>query len=81
MTGPEHYQQAEMILTQVKNGHTPDGTPISNAAEFLARAQVHATLAQAAGAALAAMVADPGSGDVFNATTDEWHRVMGERAW
>ena len=73
MTGPEHYQQAEMILTQVKNGHTPDGITIDsgNVAVFLARAQVHATLAQAAATGLS------------NTTSAiaEWTQIAGERAW
>lgn len=47
MTGPEHYAAAEKLLSRPDTD--PDQTPVPAS---LVRAQVHATLAQAAAAAL-----------------------------
>lgn len=50
MTGPEHYQAAEMLLSAASYTHGPGGDPVhpEAAAHNLAMAQVHATLALAA---------------------------------
>jgi hypothetical protein len=45
MTGPEHYQEAERLLT---TAHKPGKRNVCTHAEALAAAQVHATLAIAA---------------------------------
>lgn len=49
MTGPEHYAEAEACLDSARD--VPSGTP-EVAAELVAQAQVHATLALAAATAL-----------------------------
>lgn len=51
MTGPEHYREAERLLTErVFVGRY--GTEISTFEEIVAAAQVHATLALAAATAI-----------------------------
>lgn len=63
MTGPEHYNRAEQLLREVRDGHQ-EGTDV---ATILAAAQVHATLASAAATALS----DPARSAV-RATVPEW---------
>ncbi|WP_445524762.1 hypothetical protein [Streptomyces cyslabdanicus] len=50
MTGPEHYREAERLLSAASYTHGPGGDPVhpEAAAHHLAMAQVHATLAQVA---------------------------------
>ena len=50
MTGPDHYQEAQEIITQVLTGNY-DTSRYSDA-DLLAMAQVHATLAAAAATAI-----------------------------
>lgn len=79
MNGPEHYQKAEQLLTQVQNGRAADGTPIDdiNARDYLVRAQVHATLAQAAAIALNAMVIDENKGAAsFDGDMEHWRCAL-----
>lgn len=52
MTGPEHYREAERLLAEGLHVLGEDG-PLTGAAEPLAAAQVHATLALAAATAMA----------------------------
>ncbi len=72
MTGPEHYLEAERLLGAVEK--TPDGW--GEGAEYcrqeLAAAQVHATLALAAAAALPAILAYWGED---SGTPREWAEV------
>jgi hypothetical protein len=58
-TGPEHYRKAEMLLADAfaSNGTTFEGHN-PEADRLIAAAQVHATLAQAAAAAMASYSAD-----------------------
>lgn len=60
MTGPQHYEAAELILRAV------EADPICNHTDDLAEAQVHATLA------LAAATADHAIGRV----QDAWWQVL-----
>lgn len=62
--GPDHYREAERLLVLA------DGLPPEAAGDFLAAAQVHATLA------LAAAVA--GGGQAWSAPRGEWFRLLGE---
>lgn len=50
MTGPEHYREAERLLSAASYTRGPDGGPVhpEAAAHHLAMAQAHATLALAA---------------------------------
>ncbi len=50
MNGPEHFQRAEHLLREVRDGHQ-EGTDV---AAILTAAQAHATLALAAATALPA---------------------------
>jgi hypothetical protein len=50
MTGPEHYSEAERLLTEAAAIEVSDDDPAS--LPYVARAQVHATLALAAATAL-----------------------------
>jgi hypothetical protein len=50
MSGPEHYVEAERLVAEVIDGDYAKGR--YTATELLAAAQVHATLASAAAAAL-----------------------------
>ena len=50
MTGPEHYQAAENDLQEASRFHNSEDP--DRAEYYLAKAQVHATLAQAAAIAL-----------------------------
>ena len=56
MTGPDHYREADDIITQVLTGNY-DTSKYSNA-DLLAMAQVHATLAPAAATAVGTAGAD-----------------------
>lgn len=50
MNGPEHYREAELLMSAASYTHGPGGDPVhpEAAAHHLAMAQVHATLALAA---------------------------------
>lgn len=65
MTGVEHYLAAERILQDVESG-----TTVEDVSAWLAAAQVHATLAQAAASAM-------GAADMDSADFDAWDRVCG----
>lgn len=67
MTGPEHYRRAEQLLDA---GRTSEDA--ETAANRIAQAQVHATLAFVAATAWAARQAFPGGPE-----TNEWTRVTG----
>ena len=69
MTGPEHFKAAEELLAYVEL-HDDDFTPEGRAAQ-IAIAQVHATLASAAAAALMAV------GDCTADDCREWLRAAG----
>ena len=77
MTGPEHYLEAEQLLGAVEK--TPDGwgEGAEYARQELAAAQVHATLALAAAAALPAILAYWGGDSVGRSvgTPREWAEV------
>jgi hypothetical protein len=62
MTGPEHYREAEQLTGQALDADLP--TELRQV--YMAAAQVHATLANAAAAALAADEALP----------DAWYEVL-----
>jgi hypothetical protein len=68
MSGPDHYQEAEEIITQVLTGNY--NTSKYSDTELLAMAQVHATLAAAAAAALG----------TANAEMLAWMEAAGVRA-
>lgn len=56
MTGPEHYDEAERLIASAK---TPSGKEVvAGKTDVLAAAQVHATLALAAGSEIAAAALD-----------------------
>lgn len=57
MTEPEHYLEAEALLEVLRQDH--DGALHEAAGQLLARAQVHATLALAAGLGLSAHLPMP----------------------
>ncbi len=75
MTGPEHYREAEWLIAQVTetsnySGHrvlVASEYPGDSAAEVLALAQVHATLALAAAQAMT-----PGTRSVNTAERRAW---------
>lgn len=54
MSGPEHFREAESLLGYVYCGADRDGAPLADheVPTILARAQIHATLAQAAATAM-----------------------------
>lgn len=71
MTGPEHYREADRILTELVRseiGHAPEFPPET----LLAMAQVHATLAAAAAAAL-----NDGSRGLDQRDYKTWYNVAG----
>jgi hypothetical protein len=70
MTGPEHYSRAEYHLITAASIET-DGHDDSMSAWHQRQAQVHATLAQAAATAMAAVAAMP----VWDA--DSWSDTAG----
>ena len=67
MTDPEHYQQADRILSEASTGQGDDY--MRHRAELLAMAQVHATLACAAASAIGAPPTE----------AHGWHDVAGTR--
>jgi len=74
MTGPEHYQLAEQMLSEVWESELE---PLDNDAELVRRiaaAQVHATLALAAATALIDEKPRGGSFDAYRA----WESVAGD---
>lgn len=68
MNGPEHYREAERLLTIAEAGQ-----PAHLHASVVAEAQVHATLALAA--ATAAPQATAYDGDEYGARPREWAGV------
>lgn len=78
MTGPEHYREAERMMSAASYTHGPGGDPVhpEAAAHHLALAQVHATLALTAATAMQAPVdgAEPGMG---SGEFTEWYKVAG----
>jgi hypothetical protein len=67
MTGPEHYREAERLLTEQVFRDRTGGTTTRSFEETVAAAQVHATLALAAATAI-----NPG------ARGAEWREVAGK---
>ena len=57
MTGPDHYRKAEELTTKAHD-YLGQGEGQDSAAVWAAVAQIHATLALAAGTALGTMAAD-----------------------
>jgi hypothetical protein len=53
MTGPDHYREAERLLTEQVFRDRPSSTTTRSFEETVAAAQVHATLALAAATAIA----------------------------
>ncbi|MFD8687981.1 hypothetical protein [Streptomyces sp. NPDC059651] len=80
MTGPEHYREAERMMSAASYTHGPGGDPVHPEAAAhhlaLALAQVHATLALTAATAMQASVdgAEPGMGA---GEFEEWYEVAG----
>lgn len=87
MTGPEHYREAEKLITDAANYGRPNDEGHCEADRALAEAQVHATLALAAAYALTAPISGqpftsghPSSDhyedwlDVVDATAEETNR-------
>jgi hypothetical protein len=74
MTGPEHYREAERLLTEAAT-EGAEGTYFVRP-ESLAAAQVHATLALTAATAMQAAVdgSEPGMG---SAEFSEWYQAAG----
>jgi hypothetical protein len=68
MTGPEHYREAERLLTEQEFAF-PSGRETRTFEETMAAAQVHATLAAAAAAALAALGASGAEGRAWRDIT------------
>jgi hypothetical protein len=69
MTGPEHYQQAEQFLARADDAEGGGDWE----RYYLAAAQVHATLAQAAATAVAGYSDDGMTADEW----DAWNAVAG----
>ena len=73
MTGPEHYREADRILTELVRGETGEpGTGGFARGELLAIAQAHATLAAAAAAAL-----NDGSNGMDERDYKAWYEAAG----
>jgi hypothetical protein len=70
MTGPEHWEEAQQILTGESCDYGCPHTGCAHEAAYLARAQVHATLA------LAAAIVD-GPAAMRPEDRDEWDRATG----
>jgi hypothetical protein len=70
VTGPENYREAVAILTREPCDYGCPHTGCAHEAAYLARAQIHATLA------LAAAVAD-GPAVMRPEDRDEWDRATG----
>jgi hypothetical protein len=69
VTGPEHYREAERILTE-EISLDPSGAEVHRAfAVAVAAAQVHATLALAAATALGTSAAETGTWADISGTT------------
>ncbi|MEU9323261.1 hypothetical protein AB0D91_05515 [Streptomyces canus] len=73
MTGPEHYREAERLLKVATK--SPSG---QQRVDCIAAAQVHATLAHAAAAAMSAPVEDDLAGFTVE-DRDAWYAVAGTR--
>lgn len=80
-TGPEHYREAERLISQSRSEHTYT----NNVPSLLARAQVHATLALAAATAHAGLIGHTlaascpvnqlAHDDETVTAANEWHEV------
>ena len=75
MTGPEHYKEAERLLSDAEENHAHQGSGDPATPDLLATAQVHATLALAAATALA-----PAHKSVNHPDTVGWTKVAGGAA-
>lgn len=78
MTGPEHYKEAARLLAEAEAAERSVGEydiDTDGVARDIARAQVHATLAQAAASALM-----HGDADTMPADWQEWNRAAGASA-
>ncbi|MFD4343433.1 hypothetical protein ACFWQ6_00875 [Streptomyces coelicoflavus] len=75
-SGPQHYQEAERLLTRAHFYTYGDGGDPVTGAAFAAEAQVHATLALAAATAVSAPVdgAEPG---MSSSEWQAWHQAAG----
>ncbi|MFD4830195.1 hypothetical protein ACFWPV_10120 [Streptomyces uncialis] len=69
MTGPEHYREAERLLTMAHHWTDGDGGDTELGAALAAEAQAHATLALAAATARQA----PVGGDEIGMSRTEWY--------
>jgi len=76
MTGPEHYREAERLLTMAHRFTYGDANDPATGAALAAEAQAHATLALTAATAMQAGVdgAEPGMGSPEFAA---WYTVAG----
>lgn len=78
MNGPEHYREAERLLTQA-DSDVSENWPAQTGehkADILAAAQVHATLAHAAA------VIDAGNAVTWTSSSDgDWHEVENSGHW
>ncbi|MEU6342157.1 hypothetical protein ABZ883_14590 [Streptomyces sp. NPDC046977] len=76
MTGPEHYQQAENLMTEyeaiVENGGDPG--------DMLQAAQIHATLALAAATAMGAPVDGEADSGLPPRDAKAWYDAAGVKA-
>ena len=73
MTGPQHYREAERLLTEANR--IMDGFPGEQYAQTIATAQAHATLAVAAATALSAGT----SYHAVQADMTEWRHAAGNQ--
>lgn len=76
MTGPEHYREAERLLTMAHRFTYGDGADPTVGAALATEAQAHATLALTAATAMQAAVdgSEPGMG---SAEFSEWYQAAG----
>lgn len=73
MNGPEHYREAERLLTEAVSWDSTDEHQVHLDANVIAAAQVHATLALTA--ATAAAQATAYDGDEHNSRSRGWAGV------
>jgi hypothetical protein len=80
MTGPEHFREAEHLLSMAHRFTYGDGADPTVGAALAAEGQGHALLALAAATALTAPVCtetEDGSGHATKADYDAWVQVAG----
>lgn len=73
MTGPQHWEEANLIVTGEPCSYGCPHTGCEHEMAYLARAQVHATLA------LAAAVACGHLGEMPARDADAWQQIAGTR--